>query len=222
MSIETMEFGPLVVGFTDGVLRPRPWTVLQASWAAELSAGLPPGRILELCAGAGHIGQAASSLTGRALVQVDVDPHACGVARRNAGRNGLAARVDVRCGDLEVAVGGDDRFAMVLADPPYLPRDEVGDFPEDPVGAIDGGADGLDLLRRCLVVAGAHVADGGAVLLQTRGRDQVHGLLADLDAAGLRLVDVRAHDGRRAVALLRPLVRRAPDAADRARSADED
>ena len=212
--LETMEFGPLVVSFDGRVLRPRPWTVLQATWAAELSPGLPSGPILELCSGAGHIGQAAVVLTGRALVQVDVDPHACALAEANAAANGLT-EVRVRCGEVDAAVGAPERFPLVLADPPYVPEDEVEGWPDDPDHAIDGGPDGLALLRRCLAVAGAQVADGGAVLLQTLGRAQVEQLADDLAASGLEAVEVRAEDERRAVALLRPCTRGLPARDDR-------
>jgi methylase of polypeptide subunit release factors len=213
MPVDTMTFGPLRVTFDERVLQPRPWTMLQASWAAELAtdpaadpaAEVPGGPILELCSGVGHIGQAAAVLTGRTLVQVDVDAHACRLAEANATANGVADRVQVRCGDLDAVLGAAERFALVLADPPYLPQDEVDDFPDDPDHAVDGGDDGLELLRRCVAVAGRHVQRGGAVLLQTRGRAQVDALGDELHAAGLEVVDVRTHDDRRAVALLRPL-----------------
>jgi hypothetical protein len=74
------------------------------------------------------------------------------------------------------------------------------------VHAIDGGHDGLELPRRCLEVAGAHVAPGGVVLLQALGAAQVDELSGAVGAAGLDLVEVRAADPRRAVALLRPAV----------------
>ncbi len=198
-----MEFGPLVVTFDERVLRPRPWTIVQASWAAELAAALPPGPILELCSGVGHIGQAAAVLTGRDLVQVDVDAHACALAEANAAANVVGGRVQVRCGDLGEVLEASERFALVLADPPYLPGDEVDDWPDDPDHAVDGGPDGLDLLRRCLAVAGTHLDGGGAVLLQTLGREQIESLGAEREAARLRLDDVRAEDERRAIALLR-------------------
>ena len=203
--LENLTFGPLVVTFDERVLRPRPWTMLQSSWAADLAADLPPGPVLELCSGAGHIGQAAAALTGRGLVQVDVDPHACALAEVNADTNGLGDRVEVRCGELDAMIRADERFPLVLADPPYLPRDQLHAWPEDPTLAIDGGPDGLDLLRRCVAVAGAHVEPGGAVLLQLLGPDQLNGLAAALDTVGLELVGLRAHDDRRAIALLRPV-----------------
>lgn len=203
-----MDFGPLVVTYDERVLRPRPWTLMQAAWAAELTDGLPPGPVLELCSGAGHIGQATAVLTDRDLVQVDADPHACTLARANAAANVRTVAVEVRCGDLASSVRPDERFAIVLADPPYLRRDEVEAWPQDPAHAIDGGHDGLDLPRRCLPVAAAHVAPGGVVLLQVLGRAQVEALADDVTAAGLTVVEVREEDERRAVALLRPAVPR--------------
>ena len=211
MSAETLVFGPISVAFDDAVLRPRPWTLLQAEWAAELAAaGLPDGAILELCAGAGHIGQAAAALTGRALVQVDVDAHACGLARENAVRNGLGDVVEVVCADLDGwsapphgAGDASGRFPLVLADPPYLPSDEVPAWPDDPSLAVDGGGDeGLELPRRCLRAAARLLSPGGAVLLQAHGPAQVENLAPDVDALALRVAEVRSVDDRRAVALL--------------------
>jgi len=196
-------FGPLSVHVDDQVLRPRTWTLLQAQWVAEIEASLPTGAIAELCSGAGHIGQAAASLSGRALVQVDVDPHACGLARGNAERNRLAERVEVRCGDLSDALRAEERFAAVLADPPYLPSSEVGAWPDDPLLAIDGGDDGLELLRRCIEVARRHLSPGGVVLLQTAGRRQLDALTPEISTAGLGCVEVREVDDDRAVGLLR-------------------
>lgn len=208
MTARRITFGPLVVTFDDAVLHPRPWTLVQAAWVDELDreGALPPGPILELCCGAGHIGQAAAAFTGRALVQVDVDPHACALARANAEANGLGAVVEVRHRDLGAAVDvtGGERFPVVLADPPYVPTDEVGSWPDDPALAIDGGdAEGLALPRRCVAVAAGCLAAGGVVLLQAKGAAQIEALGPDLGAAGLVVDALREEDEERAVALLR-------------------
>lgn len=200
--MKLVQFGPLTVATSDDVLEPRPWTLLQSTWAAELAAVAAPGPLAEVCSGAGHIGQAAARLSGRALVQVDVDPTACATARDNAARNGLADRVEVRCAPMESAFAAGERFPVLLLDPPYLPTDEVDRWPHDPVLAVDGGPDGLALHRRCLAVAAAHLPVDGSALLQARGRRQVDELTADIDAAGLVVVEVREHDADRAVALL--------------------
>src|SRR4051794_34798548 len=155
--METLEFGPITVAFDDAVLRPRPWTFAQSEWAAELAPALPPGAILELGCGAGHIGLAAAALTDRSLVQVDSNPAACAWAERNAENADLGNRVDVRCGPFAEGVHPGEEFALVLADPPYVPTAEIGRFPDDPEVAIDGGDNGLDLIAECLDVAAAHM-----------------------------------------------------------------
>lgn len=198
-----IEFGPLTVQVDERVLRPRDWTLLQSRWVAELGPLLPDGALAELCSGAGHIGQAAASLSGRRIVQVDVDPHACDLATANAERNGLAERVDVRCGDLGDTLRSGERFAVVLADPPYLPSSHAESWPDDPRLAIDGGDDGLELLRRCIQVARRHLEASGVVLLQTAGRHQIDALESDIEAAGLRCDEIREVDDDRAVGLLR-------------------
>ncbi|GAA1748826.1 class I SAM-dependent methyltransferase [Aeromicrobium alkaliterrae] len=182
-------FGPLDVTFDDSILVPRPWTVAQSTWGRQVLDLGPDGPVLELCSGAGHIGLAAVHGTTRTLVQVDRDETACRYARENAERAGVGA--DVRCDDLEDAVRGDERFALVLADPPWVPRAGVAAFPDDPVLAIDGGEDGLDLARTCLRVAARHLLPEGAVLLQLGSRGQVDGLGVDLEGARLVVADVR-------------------------------
>ena len=198
---ERTTFGPLSIVFDARVLRPRPWTLAQSEWAAELSPDVPSGPILELAAGAGHIGLAAAVLTGRPLVQVDVSEVACAYARTNAREAGRAD-VDVRCGRFGAVLGPAERFPLVIADPPYVPSAEVAQFAHDPTLAIDGGLDGLVALRECLAAAGAHVTVDGVVLLQTRGEQQARQALGQW--GGLSLVEVRTFGPDRAVALARP------------------
>jgi methylase of polypeptide subunit release factors len=191
-----VRFEGLDIGFCDDVLEPRAWTAAQSSWATELLVGdaVPCGPVLELCAGAGHIGLAAVAATSRRLVQVDISPTACRWARRNAV---------VRCADLSSALLPHERFALVIADPPYVPSASVDDHPEDPVLAIDGGPDGLELLERVLEVTADALAPGGLALLQARGPRQLAELARRADAidSPLGLADVRQVDARRAIGL---------------------
>jgi methylase of polypeptide subunit release factors len=201
------EFGPLCVGYDNTVLAPRPWTIVQSRHAVALLDGQPAGPLLELHCGAGHIGQAASLWSGRPLVQIDDQPSACAWARRNAVANAVDA--DVRCLALEELpleeIGSaDESFALVLADPPYVPSAETARFAEDPVHAIDGGPDGLDGIRASLPVAARLTRPGGAIVLQVRGPGQVEVLgeiaaEAGLDVDVLGMVAVAAD---RAIALL--------------------
>ena len=195
-------FGPVTIRFDSRVLRPRPWTLLQSTWAAELAADLPGAPLVELCAGAGHIGLAAAVLADRDLVQVERDPVAAQFARDNARDAGRADRVDVREAPLQSALRADERFAVMIADPPYLPTAEIAAWPEDPPAAIDGGADGLTITRACLRVAAEHLSAGGHLLLQTAGPAQSESVAALVAGLPLRQVEVRAVDEARAVSHL--------------------
>lgn len=190
----TTEVGGLEFVWDRRVLEPRPWTAEQPAWLAELAVTAPDGPALELCSGAGHLGLLLRHLTGRAVVQVDVDPVATGFTRANADRLGL--HTEVRTAPMREALATDERFALVLADPPWVERSRVTDFPADPVRAIDGGPDGTLLARECLAVAGRHLLDGGHLVLQVRDRDQVDLLVADLPvlAPRLRLADCRVRE----------------------------
>lgn len=193
MTAGRMAFGHLTIGFDERLLRPRPWTAAQSRWAAELVAQAPDGPVLELCAGAGQIGLLAVALEPRPLVCVDVNPAAREHIDANAEAAGLAAGVEVRTARLEEALGEDERFAMVIADPPWVPRTDIGRYPEDPVLAIDGGDDGLDLARACATVAARHLLPGGSVLLQLGSTHQVTTLESDLPG-DLHVREVRTFD----------------------------
>jgi methylase of polypeptide subunit release factors len=195
-------FGPLTVEYDERVLVPRPWTELQSRWAAELAARAEPGPILELCAGAGHIGLLAAVLTGRDLVQVEAEPVAAAYAVANARRAGVGERVEVRAEALQSALCPDERFPLIIADPPYLPSADVARWPEDPHSAIDGGADGMALSVDCLRVAARQLTAAGQLLLQVAGSAQDELVAAELDATpalGLARREIRVVDEARAV-----------------------
>lgn len=205
----TLRFGPVEIAYDDRVLVPRPWTLAQSRWAAELAAHAEPGPILELCCGAGHIGLAAAVEVGRAIVQVDADPVAAAYARANAASAGWSERTEVRCAPLDAALEPGERFPIVIADPPYLRRREIGRYPDDPVTAIDGGPDGLDLVRTCLAVTARHLTAGGSAVLQVAGpaqADEVEALVRRSHpgalAAELSVEDRVVVDDERALVLL--------------------
>lgn len=192
---DEMRFGSLTIAFDDRVLRPREWTLAQSEWAADLMVTAPGGTVLELCAGAGHIGLAAVATTGRRLVCVDASPVACDYARVNALAAQMADRVEVREGRLEEALAPDERFPVIIADPPWVPRDLTGQYPEDPLTAIDGGPDGLDVARACLEVIADHLAPGGCAVLQLGTEAQAEALRGEpcfADGA-LVMAEVRHH-----------------------------
>jgi release factor glutamine methyltransferase len=161
--------------------------------------------MLEIGCGAGQIGLAAAVLSGSALVQVDRDPAACRWAAHNAAANGCATRVEQRCGTAQEVLAPAERFGVVIADPPYVPSSDVGLYPEDPLGAIDGGADGLEVPRAFVEAAAGHLAPGGNVVVQLRGLAQVDQLAAWLDRGTgplLTVADARSYGDTRALARL--------------------
>ena len=149
----TVDFGPLRISYDDRVLAPRPWTIEQSRWAAELAKLAPEGRLLELCCGAGQIGLATISAVRRRLVCVDVDPVACEYTRLNADLAGLGGLLEVRTGPIEDRLLPDELFAGIIADPPWVPRAEVGTVP--------GGSGHGDRRRSGRARPGPDVCPGG-------------------------------------------------------------
>ncbi len=188
---ETIGFGPLRITFDGRVLRPRPWTEAQSAWAAEVLTTAPPGAVLELCAGAGQIGLLAVVGSARPLVCVDLDPAACEWARHNAEQAGLADRVQVREGAMDDVLRDSERFAVVVADPPWVRSEEVLRYPEDPVLAIDGGADGMAVAWTCVDVARRHLLPGGSLLIQLGTVEQVDALRDRMHDDDLVIYEVR-------------------------------
>jgi methylase of polypeptide subunit release factors len=205
-SQDAIDFGPVTVAFDASVLRPRQWTFAQAEWAAELVAA--GEALLEVGCGAGHIGLAAAVMSGSRLVQVDRDPAACRWAGVNAAASGSGGRVEQRCGTAAEVLAEGEVFDVVIADPPYVPSDEVDLYPEDPPGAIDGGPDGLGIIRSVVGDIAGHVAPRGSVLLQVRGAgqvDEVAGWLAHPASPSLIVTEARFYGDLRAVVRLQPV-----------------
>ncbi|HTN53043.1 MAG TPA: peptide chain release factor N(5)-glutamine methyltransferase [Anaeromyxobacter sp.] len=149
------------------VLVPRPETevVLEAALAA-LPAG---GRALDLCTGSGILGiSLALERPGAAVVATDLSAEALEVAAANA--RALGAAVDLRPGDLWTALREGERFDLIVSNPPYVPRGELDtlsrEVRREPRLALDGGPDGLDLLRRIAAGAPARLSPGGALVLE--------------------------------------------------------
>lgn len=205
MLTRELDFSGIRIAYDDRIIEPRPWTAAQSIWGRELLGHLPPGPVLEVCSGAGHIGLLAVRGLDRILKQVDIDSVACEYAARNAQRAGMSRQVSIHCGAMDRVLDLKETFALILADPPYLPTASIGMFPEDPQLAIDGGREGCDLIVVCLGVIARHLAAGGAAVLQVADLAQaavVHRHL--LEHPQLELTQVEVRDcGRGALNLLR-------------------
>lgn len=206
-SLRTMDFGPLTIAYDHRVLEPRPWTVAQSEWVSGLLEDAPAGPVLEVCSGAGHIGLLAVHGHPRALTMVDLSPVACSFAEINAQDAGMRDQVTVRCGRMDDVLDRTERFAAIVADPPWVATADVLSFPEDPRGAIDGGATGFDLVVTCLEVIGRHLVDDGFAVLQVGPDGQserVTACLRERAGLGLEAVETRTFDRGALVLLRRP------------------
>jgi release factor glutamine methyltransferase len=179
------EFADLEVVVRPGVFVPRRRTELLA---AEAIARLGPAKVaVELCCGAAPV--AAAILQEIPFVEVhaaDIDPVAVACARENVP-NG-----NVHQGDLFEALPGDlrGRVDVLVANTPYVPSDEVVLMPpeardHEPRATLDGGPDGLDLLRRISAEARAWLVAGGHLLIEVSER-QLPTATAIFEADGLR------------------------------------
>jgi len=150
------------------VLVPRPETELLAE--AALEAFPPGGAALDLCTGSGVLGiTLALERPGTRVVAADVSGDAVDVARANAAR--LGASIDVRQGDLFEAVAAVPfPFDVVVANPPYVPSGELPrlsrEIQREPRLALDGGPDGLSVIRRIVAEAPFRLAAGGTLLVE--------------------------------------------------------
>jgi len=184
------------------VLVPRPETELLVE--AVLQATPPDAdlRFLDLCTGTGCVGITLVLERPRARVlATELEPGAAEVARANAAALGAADRFEVRTGDLFAPVADEPPFDAVVANPPYVPRGEIPTLsPEvrrEPGIALDGGPDGLDVVRRIVAAAPRWLVPGGLLALEI-GDGQgpsVHGLLETAGYGSVRIErDLARHD----------------------------
>jgi ribosomal protein L3 glutamine methyltransferase len=131
--------------------------------------------VLDLCTGSGCLAILAVQSFAHARVDaVDVSRDALEVAARNVAAHDLADRVTLYRGDLFEPIG-DKRYDLIIANPPYVDAQGMAALPREcraePKLAFDGGADGLDIVRRILNEAGQHLTpQGGLVCEIGRGR----------------------------------------------------
>jgi ribosomal protein L3 glutamine methyltransferase len=135
-------------------------------------------RVLDLCTGSGCLAILAARHFPNAEVDaVDVSRGALEVAARNVGDYGLEHRVMLHRGDLFAPLG-DARYDLIISNPPYVDAEGMASLPPEcraePKLAFDGGADGLDVVRRILREAPRHLTPEGGLLCEIgRGRERI-------------------------------------------------
>ncbi|GAA2684953.1 MULTISPECIES: putative protein N(5)-glutamine methyltransferase [Actinosynnema] len=179
------EFCGLRITVAPGVFVPRRRTERLVDLAAALAPPAPV--VLDVCCGSGALGAAlAHRLPGARVTAADLDPAAAECARHN-----LPDPHRVHCGDLYDPLPADlrGRVDVLLANAPYVPTGAIGLMPpeardHEPRTALDGGADGLDVLRRVAAGAPDWLAERGALLFEI-GEAQADAAVAAVRAAGL-------------------------------------
>src|SRR5262245_23239129 len=141
--------------------------------------------VLDLCTGSGCLAiLAARHFPNAAVDAVDISKDALAVAARNVGDHGLEERVTLHRGDLFTALAG-KRYDLIISNPPYVDAEGMAALPAEcraePALAFDGGTDGLDIVRRILSQAKAHLAPQGGLLCEIgRGRDNLEAAFPQL------------------------------------------
>lgn len=174
--------------------------LLDDTLGAEGLGVIDPGRVtrvLDLCTGGGSLAIIASRLFPDAHIDaVDLSAEALALAAENVAEHGAADTVSLIHGDLFAPVKG-RRYDLIIANPPYVAEAEVAAFPPEfraePIMAHVGGPDGLDLVRRILDGAGAHLTSHGGLLCEIgTGRDLLEADRPNLDVIWL---DTDGSDG---------------------------
>jgi release factor glutamine methyltransferase len=184
------EFMSLEFQVTPDVLIPRPETELLVEKVLDFLKLQDDHKdhflVADVGTGSGAIAVSLASYHPRVrVVAIDVAEEALEVARSNARNHGVQDRIEFLCGDLLtplLAAGEIGKGDVVVANLPYIPTGELAFLPPDvraePMVALDGGSDGLDLYRRLLPQAASFLTPGGLLACEL-GPGQAR-LLAEL------------------------------------------
>ncbi len=157
------------------------------------------GRALDLCTGSGCVAVAfAKARPTWRVTATDISTDAVALAWENARRVGVAFSLAAVPGDLFAPVQK-ERFELVVANPPYIPSGDIAGLDVDvrdfePRQALDGGADGLDLVRAVVASAPRHLVPGGVLAVEV-GHDQAPRTRTLFEAAGFSAIESRRDYG---------------------------
>jgi len=142
--------------------------------------------VVDICTGSGCLAILAAGLFPNAEIDaVDLSPDALEVAKINVTDHELAERISLHQGNLFAPLKG-KTYDLIITNPPYVDHDEMAVLPEEyehePAMALDGGPDGLDLVRNILVQAPKHLNVGGGMICEIgTGREILEEENPDLD-----------------------------------------
>jgi len=172
------EFRGLEFYVNPSVLVPRPDTeilveaVLEKGelWNRTVATG-EAIRVLDLCTGSGAVAVSLKKeMPSLELWAADISAEALETARANAGRHQMAESIRFYQGHLLEALPAELTFHVIVSNPPYIPSPEIERLPpevqREPRLALDGGEDGLGIIREIIAGAPDYLQPGGTLLLE--------------------------------------------------------
>jgi release factor glutamine methyltransferase len=201
------EFRGLDFAVNPSVLVPRPETetLVEAALEKLKETANSPGsfsgsqalRVLDLCTGSGAVAIALKNeMPELELWATDISPQALETAKSNAVRLLPEAPIHFRLGDLYGALDsekGQTFFSLILSNAPYIPSNEIAELPpevkNEPHIALDGGADGLCIIKRIVQGAKNFLQTGGSLFLESdpRQMEKISSLLEKANFCDLRI-----------------------------------
>ena len=183
-----------------GVFIPRPETETLVDTAARFMKNrgedAAPPTLLDLCTGSGVIAVTMLKFLPYATaVATEISPAAVDLARENAEKLGVTDRIEVLEGNLFEPLAPGAVFDAITANPPYIPTHDILRVEpvvkdNDPNAALDGGSDGLDVIRRIAAGAPARLAPGGFIALEV-GAGQAGDVETILKGEGFARTEMR-------------------------------
>ena len=190
----TVEFSGLELVCDHRALVPRPETERLVEILVEKCTAPVPLTVLDVGTGSGCIGLSLARLWSKnhsTITLIDISEDALELARLNASRLGLDGQT-VRLIRSDLFEKVDGRFDLIVANLPYIPSSEIPglsvEVRRDPHNALDGGADGLEIIDRLLAEVGSHLNPGGWLALEI-GHDQAPTVAERCTVVGLTDVE---------------------------------
>ena len=187
------EFFGLEFDVTPDVLIPRPETELLVERAIAWLKAHPEDRYaVDIGTGSGCIGIAmAANIPDLKVTASDISAAALEMAQHNAAKNGVRKRMEFVCCDLFPPQA---EYNLIVANLPYIPTKKLKKLPiygHEPTMALNGGADGMDLIRRLLNAAPDRLVPGGFLLMEIEASEGSAALSLAFDA--FEKADIHLH-----------------------------
>jgi release factor glutamine methyltransferase len=166
------EFYSLEFEVNRDVLIPRADSETAVGECLRLAKGMPEPHVLDIGTGSGNLAIAiAYHHKSSSVTAIDISPASLAVARRNAEKNGVDARVRFLEGDLFAPLSADERFDFIVSNPPYIPHADIAGLAAgvrdyEPHLALDGGPDGFVVFDRLIAGAASHLKPGGYLIVE--------------------------------------------------------